>query len=212
MDISRANINKSKLFSSGQSGSIDKALASQEIKRVQQINQSIRQNEAITPQNYNLGAVSQLVNSKYLFELRKDIKRILKGRKLSEFLEHEFTEEEFDELPTSLKNLLVFKRKVGSTEIVQFMESSDKSHEITFRDFAFNRIKFRALFEALGELLDVEMLAGDSTYIPLNNDFKVKRKVSDIFNTLSDKIKESLGLKPNLKKFIDESRERPKQN
>lgn len=192
MDISSLNTNRSKLFSS--KGPVDSSLAQQEIKRVQEVTNN-RNSEAITPQNQNLGAISQLVNSQYLFELKKDIKRVLKGRKLSEFLEHEFTEEEFDALPISLKNLLVFKKNSKSSEVIEFVESLDDRHEITFRDYAFNRIKFRALFEALGSLIDVEMLAGNSTYVPLSEDFKVKRKVSDIFNALGDRIKDSLGLK-----------------
>ena len=186
MDISSINTNKSKLFMAN-------GPRTKTIENISPVN--TQNSQAITPQNYNLGAVSQLVNSKYLFELRKDIKRVLKGRKLAEFLDHEFTEEEFDELPISLQNLLVFKRKITSAEILQFIENIDDNHEITFRDYAFNRIKFRALFEALGDLIDVEMLAGNSTYVPLSEDFKVKRKVSDIFNSLGDKIKDSLGLK-----------------
>lgn len=191
MDINSINTNRSKLFMAP--GPVDKSLQASEIERVSRISQ-MRQSEAITPQNYNLGTVSQLVNSKYLFELRKDIKRVLKGRKLTEFLDHEFSEEEFDKLPVSLQNLLVFNRKMSSAEILQFMENMDDNHEITFRDYAFNRIKFRAIFEALGNLIDVEMLAGNSTYVGLSNDFKVKRKVTDIFNTISDKIKDGLGL------------------
>ena len=192
MEVHNSNSIKSKLFSPGP---IDRTLAKQEVSRVQKLNMG-QQAQAITPQNYNLGAVSQLINSRYLYELKKDIKRVLKGRKLSEFLEHDFSEEEFEELPKSLQNLLIFSRKVKTTEIVEFMESIDKSHEITFRDYAFNRIKFKALFAAIGELMDVEMLAGNNTSVPLNEDFKVKRKVSDIFNTLGDRIIESLGLKP----------------
>jgi len=191
MDINSINTNRSKLFMAP--GPVDKSLQASEIERVARISQ-MRQSEAITPQNYNLRTVSQLVNSKYLFELRKDIKRVLKGRKLTEFLDHEFTEEEFDKLPVSLQNLLVFNRKMSSAEILQFMENIDDNHEITFRDYAFNRIKFRAIFEALGNLIDVEMLAGNSTYVGLSNDFKVKRKVTDIFNTIGDKIKDGLGL------------------
>lgn len=200
MDINSINTNKSKLFT--RSGPVDSNLQAKELSRVEKVNQ-MRESNAITPQNYNLGAVSQLVNSKYLFELRKDIKRVLKGRKLAEFLDHEFSEEEFDELPRSLQNLLVFNRKVSSAEVLEFIESIDDNHQITFRDYAFNRIKFRALFEAIGELIDVEMLAGNSTYVPLSPDFKVKRKVSDIFNTLGDKIKDGLGLK---KKKVDTDR------
>lgn len=192
MDISATNTNKSKLFSAR--GPVNNNMFSQEIKRVQEVTNQ-RQNEAITPQNYNLGTVSQLVNNKYLFELRKDIRKVLKGRKLAEFLNYEFTEEEFDKLPVSLKNLFIFNEKVSSAEVLQFIENMDHDHEITFRDYAFNRIKFRALFEAMGDLADVEMLAGNSTYVPLSEDFKVKRKVSDIFNSLSDKIKGSLGFK-----------------
>jgi hypothetical protein len=192
MDINLINTNRSKLFSSP--GPVEKNVQAQELTRIERVGE-IRQSTAITPQNYNLGAVSQLVNSKYLFELRKDIKRVLKGRKLAEFFDHEFTEEEFDELPKSLQNLLVFNRKISSAEVLEFIENIDDNHQITFRDYAFNRIKFRALFEALGNLIDVEMLAGNSTYVPLSTDFKVKRKVTDIFNTLGDKIKGSLGLK-----------------
>lgn len=192
MDLSSINTNKSKLFSS--SGPVNKTLQTSEISRIQKVS-SLRESSAITPQNYNLGAVSQVVNSKYLFELRKDIKRVLKGRKLTEFLDHEFSEEEFDELPKSLQNLLTFNKKVSSAEVIEFMENMDDNHQITFRDYAFNRIKFRALFEALGELIDVEMLAGNSTYVPLSPDFKVKRKVSGIFNNLGDRIKDGLGLK-----------------
>ena len=200
MDINSINTNRSKLFMAP--GPVDKSLQASEIERVARISQ-MRQSEAITPQNYNLRTVSQLVNSKYLFELRKDIKRVLKGRKLTEFLDHEFTEEEFDKLPVSLQNLLVFNRKMSSAEILQFMENIDDNHEITFRDYAFNRIKFRAIFEALGNLIDVEMLAGNSTYVGLSNDFKVKRKVTDIFNTIGDKIKDGLGL---IKKQDDTAR------
>ncbi len=157
------------------------------------INQS--QNPLMTPQSHYHGPVSQLINSKYLFELRKDTRKVIRGRKLKEILARDYSLEEFDELPASLKNLIAFDRNITSSEILQFMEAFDKSHEITFRDYNFDRIKFRALFEALGELLDVEMQAGPSTFISLDDNFEVKKKVKEIFVDLKNKIKDKLVFK-----------------
>lgn len=152
----------------------------------------------ITPQGHHYGPVSQLINSRYLYQLRRDIKKVLKGRNLQEFLEHDFSLEEFEELPESLKNLLIFDKKITNSEILQFIENFDNSHEISFKDYNFNRIKFRAIFAALGELLDVEMQAGANTYVPLAEDFVIKKKIKEVFVTLKDKIKYKLGLrKPN---------------
>jgi hypothetical protein len=149
----------------------------------------------ITPQAHHYGAVSQLINSKYLFELKKDIKKVIRGRKLKEILDYDYSEEEFDNLPISLRNLISFDRTITTAEILQFMESFDKSHEITFRDYAFDRIKFRALYEALGELLDVEMQAGPSTFVSLNENFEIKKKIKEIFVDFKDRIKDKLKLK-----------------
>lgn len=146
----------------------------------------------ITPQAHHYGAVSQLINSKYLFELKKDIKKVIRGRKLKEILDYDYSEEEFDNLPVSLKNLISFDRTITTAEILQFIESFDKSHEITFRDYAFDRIKFRALYEALGELLDVEMQAGPSTFVSLNDNFEIKKKIKEIFIDFKDRIKDKL--------------------
>ncbi len=68
------------------------------------------------------------------------------------------------------------------TEILQFMEALDDSHEITFRDYSFDRIKFRALFEALGTLIDVEMQAGPSTFVSLSDSFEIKKKIKEFFS------------------------------
>lgn len=151
--------------------------------------------QAITPQSHYYGAVSQLINSKYLYELKKDVKKVIRGRKLKEILDYNYSLEEFEELPISLRNLVTFDRSISTAEVLQFMEAFDKSHEITFRDYAFDRIKFRALFEALGELLDVEMQAGPSTYVSLSESFEIKKKIKEIFVDLKDKIKDKLKFK-----------------
>lgn len=148
--------------------------------------------ETITPQSHYYGPVSQLINSKYLHELRKDIRKVIKGRRLKEILTYDYSLDEYENLPTSLKNLIKFDRTISSAEILQFIEAFDLSHEITFRDYAFDRIKFRALFEALGDLLDVEMQAGPSTFVSLSDDFEVKRKIKEIFVDLKNKIKDKL--------------------
>lgn len=199
MNINISNSIKSKLFS----GQLNNKA---QIAEAQRINTIAQKTQAITPQNLNLGAVSQVISSQYLFELRKDIKRILKGRKLSSFLEHEFSEEEFDALPKSLQNLLLFNKKINSAEILEFIEDIDENHEINFRDYALNRTKFRAIFESLGKLLDVEMLAGNSTYVPLSDDFKVKRNVINIFAEFGDKIKETLGFNKKVNNNNDRHR------
>ncbi len=148
----------------------------------------------LTPNSANYGLVAQIANSKNLFEAnrQKDIKRILKGRKLKELLSHDYSLEEFDELPVSFKNLIKFDRSITSAEILQFIEALDESHEITFRDYAFDRVKFRALFEALGDLLDIEMQAGPTTFVPLSEDFELKRKIKEIFIELKTKFRDRL--------------------
>jgi hypothetical protein len=138
--------------------------------------------ETITPQSHYHGPVAQLINSRYLFELQKQVKKILKGRKLKEFLNYDYSEEEFESLPPSLKTLLNFDRNITTAEILQFMEALDDSHEITFRDYSFDRIKFRALFEALGTLIDVEMQAGPSTFVSLSDSFEIKKKIKEFFS------------------------------
>jgi hypothetical protein len=156
--------------------------------------QPVQQNkiDTVTPQSHYYGPVSQLINSKYLHELRKDIRKVIKGRRLKEILAYDYSLDEYENLPTSLKNLIKFDRTISSAEILQFIESFDLSHEITFRDYAFDRIKFRALFQALGDLLDVEMQAGPSTFVSLGEDFEVKRKIKEIFVDLKNKVKDRL--------------------
>ncbi|MDD9898447.1 MAG: hypothetical protein OXU45_05525 [Candidatus Melainabacteria bacterium] len=163
--------------------------------------------ESMTPQSHHYGPVSQLINSKYLHELRKDIRKVIKGRRLKQILAYDYDEDEFDNLPPSLQNLIKFDRTISSAEILQFIESFDLSHEITFRDYAFDRIKFRALFEALGDLLDVEMQAGPTTFVSLSDDFEVKRKVKEIFTNLKNKIKDKLRLKPGKRQILVEEEE-----
>lgn len=142
---------------------------------------NIRTNETLTPQTQNHAPVAQLINSRYLFELQRKVKRILKGRKLKEFLNYDYSSEELESLPISLKNLISFDRTITTAEVLQFIEALDDSHEITFRDYSFDRIKFRALFEALGKLIDVEMQAGPSTFVSLSDSFEIKRKIKDFF-------------------------------
>lgn len=160
------------------------------------VEQSLRtQNPVVTPQSHCHGPVSQVINSKYLFELRKDTRKVIRGRKLKGILNHDYSLEEFDELPASLRNLIAFDRTITTAEILQFMEAFDKSHEITFRDYNFDRIKFRALFEALGDLVDVEMQAGPSTFISLDENFEIKKKIKEIFVDLKNTIKDKLVFK-----------------
>lgn len=156
--------------------------------------------ESVTPQSHYYGPVSQLINSRYLYELRKDIRRIIKGRRLKEILAYDYSLEEFENLPISLRNLIKFDRTISTAEILQFMEAFDLSHEITFRDYSFDRIKFRALFQALGDLLDVEMQAGPSTFVSLSEDFEVKRKIKEIFVNLKNRFKDKLIFKSRSKK------------
>lgn len=155
---------------------------------------------SMTPQSHHYGAVSQLINSKYLFELRKEVKKVLRGKKLQEVLTQEYTEEEFDNLPQPLKTLITFDRSISTAEVLQFMEAMDQNHEITFRDYNFDRIKFRALFEALGQLVDVEMQAGPSTFVPLSENFEIKKKIKEVFSNLRDNISDKLKSKLRLKK------------
>lgn len=177
--------------------------------------QPVQQNkiDTVTPQSHYYGPVSQLINSKYLHELRQDIRKVIKGRRLKEILAHDYSLDEYENLPTSLKNLIKFDRTISSAEILQFIESFDLSHEITFRDYAFDRIKFRALFEALGDLLDVEMQAGPSTFVSLSDDFEVKRKIKEIFVDLKNKVKDKLVFRSKRKaqeteeETVDEFRE-----
>ncbi len=156
--------------------------------------------ESITPQSHYYGPVSQLINNRYLYELRKDIRRIIKGRRLKEILAYDYSLEEFENLPTSLRNLIKFDRTISTAEILQFMEAFDLSHEITFRDYSFDRIKFRALFQALGDLLDVEMQAGPTTFVSLSEDFEVKRKIKEIFVDLKNRFKDKLIFKSRSRK------------
>lgn len=169
------------------------------LKEVEAIRGQIKVNqsriETITPQSHHFGNVAQVVSSQYLYELRKDVRKVLRGRKLKEILEYDYSLEEFEELPQSLQNLIAFDRSISSAEILQFMEAFDKSHEITFRDYAFDRIKFRALFEAIGSFVDVEMQAGPNSYIALSDNFEIKRKIKETFIDLKDKIKDKLVFK-----------------
>lgn len=168
------------------------------ITSIRPINQASIQ--SVTPQTHYYGPVSQLINSRYLYELRKDIRRIIKGRRLKEVLAYDYSLEEFENLPVSLRNLIKFDRTITTAEILQFIEAFDLSHEITFRDYSFDRIKFRALFQALGDLLDVEMQAGPSTFVSLAEDFEVKRKIKEIFVDLKNKFKDKLIFKSRTKR------------
>jgi hypothetical protein len=179
---------------------IDRSPELSEISRVNAI-ASRTQTETITPQSHYHGPVAQLINSRYLFELQKQVKRILKGRKLKEFLNYDYSDEEFESLPPSLKTLLNFDRNITTAEILQFMEALDDSHEITFRDYSFDRIKFRALFEALGTLIDVEMQAGPSTFVSLSDSFEIKKKIKEFFNHERDR-KKNISLNTSSRKEI----------
>lgn len=159
----------------------------------------------ITPQNHYYGPVSQLINSQYLFQLRnQNVRRLIKGRKLKEILSHDYSLEEYENLPIPLQTLVKFDRTINTAEILQFMETLDSNHEISFRDYAFDRIKFRALFEALGALVDVEMQAGPTTFVSLNDDFEVKRKIKEIFVELKNKITNRVIFKSRRKSNPDE--------
>lgn len=159
-----------------------------------------------TPQSHYYGPVSQLINSQYLFQLRnQNVRKLIKGRKLKEILSHDYSLEEYENLPIPLQNLIKFDRTISTAEILQFMEAFDSSHEISFRDYAFDRIKFRALFEALGCLIDVEMQAGPTTFVSLSEDFAVKRKIKEIFIELKNKITNRVIFKSRRKTNPDEA-------
>jgi hypothetical protein len=142
----------------------------------------------IDPLSSQHAHVAQVLNNRYIRELRKETKRIVMGRKLKEFLEAEYTQEEIFKMPPSLRNLLRFSREITTSEIIKFLEYIDASHEITFRDFAFEGMKFRVLFEALGELKDVEMQAGENSYVSLSESFDLKKKIKKVFDSLRKKL------------------------
>ncbi len=148
--------------------------------------------DMVIPQSHYYGPVSQLINSRYLYELRKDARKVIRGRKLKEILKYDYSLEEFENLPIALRNLVKFDRTITSAEVLQFMEAFDQSHEINFRDYSFDRIKFRALFAALGEFLDVEMQVGPSTFMPLSEEFEIKRKIKEVFVDLKNKFTNKL--------------------
>ncbi len=187
---------QSKNFYSGSSRPVSSLAGLKEVEAVR-VQTRVTQSriETITPQSHHFGNVAQVVSSQYLYELRKDIRKVLRGKKLKEILEYDYSEEEFEELPVSLQNLITFDRTISSAEILQFMEAFDKSHEITFRDYAFDKMRFLALFEALGTFIDVEMQAGPSSYIALSDNFEIKKKIQEIFIDLKDTIKDKLALK-----------------
>ena len=174
------------------------------------IEQQATRVETFTPQTVYSEQVAQLINSRYLFELKRSQKKVIRGRKLKELLTREYSFEEFQDLPVSMQNLIKFDKAISSAEVLQFIEELDKSHEIYFRDYSYDSIKFRALFEALGELLDVEMQAGPSTFVPLSEGFEIKRKVKKVFVQMKDKIVSKLFAKK--KKTVEaknESRNEP---
>ncbi len=178
--------------------------SAQPIETIKPVDQQTNTRNLATPQSAYYGPVSQIINNRYLLEIKKDVKQIIKGRRLKEILAYDYSLEEFENLPVSLRNLIKFDRTISSAEILQFMEALDSSHEINFRDYSFDRIKFRALFEALGGLLDVEMQAGPSTFVSLSEDFEVKRKIKEIFVDLKNKFKDKLIFKSKKVKAEDD--------
>jgi hypothetical protein len=143
----------------------------------------------IDPTKHNHGAISQLINYRYQHELRKDTKLILLGRRLREILNYEYSDRELESLPTPVQNLIRFHKSISGTEIIKFLQFIDDSHEIDFRDFSFDTIKFKAIFEALGDLREVEMQAGTGNYVALSDHFEIKEKVKKVFSKLKDKLK-----------------------
>lgn len=130
------------------------------------------------------GHVAQLINNKFIRETKKNTKRVVMGRKLKEFLEGDYSPEEILKMPISLRNLLRFSHEFSTAEIIKFLEYVDSSHEITFKDFSFDRMKFKVLFEALGELRDVEMQAGENSFVSLSNNFELKEKIFSVFEKI----------------------------
>lgn len=145
-----------------------------------------------TPAQGYHGAISQMVNNKYLLELRKKTKRTYFGKKLKAILQREYSFDEFRALPESIQNLLIFNKNISSAEITKFMEFVDNSHEITFKEYSFENVKFKAIFAALGDLMEIEMQAGTNTFVPLSENFDLRTKIFDIFNKVKAKLKAKL--------------------
>lgn len=134
------------------------------------------------------GAIAQLINNHYFKQVKKETKRVLIGRKLEGFLKRTFNVRAYKSLPKAAQNLLKFDRLLRSYEIVKFTEYEDKSHDIVFKDYSMDQARFKVLFEALGELYDVQMKVGQNSYVSLSKDFETRKKVEHIFTKISEKL------------------------
>lgn len=134
------------------------------------------------------GPIAQLINNQYQDRRSTGIKRLWLGRKLKIVLERDYSDDEFSRLPESIKNLLRFHKSISTAEIIKFIEFFDKSHEITFKDYNFDHVKFRALFEALGDLESVDMQVGPNNFVALSDSFDLKQKIWSIFSKFKNKV------------------------
>ncbi len=175
-----------------------------QVKTIQPVqNFNSTQLEHLDPAKH--GAISQLINNRYLNEIKKDTKKVLMGRKLEEFLKRTFSVREFNELPKSAQNLIKFHRGMTAAEVLRFAEYWDNSHEIVFREYTSDNAKFKAMFEDFGKLYDVQMQAGLNNYVTVSKEFDIRKKVEMIFAKAAEKI---LFLKRPKKKATAKTRTR----
>ncbi len=94
---------------------------------------------------------------------------------------------------------------MSSAEVTKFIEFLSAEHQINFKDYKYDASKFRAVFDAKGELVDVEMQAGLNHFTPLSPAFELKKSIVSIFN----KIKQRMILR---KRQVQRSRKPAKTN
>ncbi len=134
------------------------------------------------------GPIAQLINDTYRAQLGKTTRRLLSGKLLKETLERDYSYAEFQRLPRSVKNLIRFDRNMSSSEVTKFIEFISTEHQINFKDYKYDSGKFRAVFDAKGELVDVEMQAGLNNYISLSAGFELKAAVINLFKKLKQRM------------------------
>lgn len=178
----------------------------QKSKPVQQVqNYNSPTLEFIDPSTH--GAIAQLINNHYLDQIKKDTKKVLMGRKLEAFLKRTFSVKEFEELPKPAQNLIRLHRGLSAAEIIRFAEFWDSSHEIIFKEYSHNS-KFKALFEKLGQLHDVQMQAGTNNYVSLSGNFELRKKIESIFTKAIEKL---ISIKKSRKKRQTKRKRRPEE-
>ena len=142
--------------------------------------------EYIDPSKH--GPIAQLINDNYRAQLGKTTRRLLSGKLLKQTLERDYSYAEFQRLPRSVKNLIRFDRNMSSSEVTKFIEFITAEHQINFKDYKYDSSKFRAVFDASGDLVDVEMQAGLNNYVSLSAGFEIKSAIIGLFKKLKQRM------------------------